>query len=114
MCQLFSTAYAAKTHLDDLHLGRGDPLEDELGDAVACLDLEVGIAQVEEEDAQHAPVVGVNHTGTNVDAVLCGCSEDAGAEERGACQSVSAVSQSTPERRGTTDAPRPDRGATRP
>lgn len=58
------------SHLDDRHLGRLDALEDELGDAVALVDLEVVVAEVEQQHAEQAPVVAVDDAGTDIDAVL--------------------------------------------
>lgn len=58
--------------LDLDNLGGVDALEDELGDAVALLDLKVGLAVVEEKNLYLASVVGVNDTGARVDEVLGG------------------------------------------
>lgn len=49
-----------------------DALNDELGDAVADLDLKVGVAVVEEQHLDGAPVVGVNDAGARVDEVVDG------------------------------------------
>lgn len=56
--------------LDDV--GHRDPLQDELGDAVADVDLELAIAKIEEDDADLAAVIGVDDAGADVDAVLDG------------------------------------------
>lgn len=56
--------------LDDV--GRDDALEDELGDAVAFLDLVVGLGVVEEEHLDLAAVVGVDDARARVDEVLGG------------------------------------------
>ena len=54
------------------NLGGVDALNDELRDAVALLDLEVGVGMVEEQNLDGAAVVGVDHAGARVDEVL-GC-----------------------------------------
>jgi hypothetical protein len=47
-----------------------DALEHKLGNAVALLDLEVGLAMVEQKDLDRAAVVGINDTGSCIDEVL--------------------------------------------
>ncbi|PAV78095.1 hypothetical protein WR25_18252 [Diploscapter pachys] len=68
--------------LDEVHVR--DPLADQLRDAVADVDLqycsfktisrknnlEIVIAEVEEDDLELAPVVGIDHPGTDIDRVL--------------------------------------------
>ncbi|KAI6761241.1 hypothetical protein HG531_001794 [Fusarium graminearum] len=58
--------------LDLNNLGCVDALEDELGNAVALLDLKVGVVVVEEKDLDLATVIGINDTSTCVDEVLGG------------------------------------------
>jgi hypothetical protein len=108
------------THLHLLHLGGRDPLEDELGDAVADGDcackssapeirkmrrrartLVVLLAVVEEEDVERPPVVGVDDAGARLDRMLRRCA---------APSRFSARPSGT---RGRS-APSPLRGATRP
>jgi hypothetical protein len=55
-------------HLDDI--GRVDALEDELGNAVALLDLVVRLGVVEEQHLHLAAVVGVDDARARVDEVL--------------------------------------------
>lgn len=55
-----------------LHLGGDDALEDELRDAVALLDLVVGVGVVEQQHLDLAAVVGVNDARASVDEVLGG------------------------------------------
>lgn len=55
-------------HLDNL--GRVDALNDELGDAVTLLDLEVGVGVVEQQDLDLTAVVGINDAGAGVDEVF--------------------------------------------
>jgi hypothetical protein len=55
-------------NLDDF---RGvDAFQDKLGDAVALLDLEVGLVVVEKQDLDLAAVIGVNDTCAGIDEVL--------------------------------------------
>lgn len=54
--------------LDDV--GGHDALQDELRDAVAVLDLVVGVGVVEEQHLDLAAVVGVDDAGARVDEVL--------------------------------------------
>lgn len=56
--------------LDDL--GGHDPLEHQLSNSVALLDLIVGVGVVEEENLDGSAVVCVNDTGAGVDEVLGG------------------------------------------
>jgi hypothetical protein len=55
---------------DDDDVRGVDALEHELGDAIAGLDGEVGVAEVEEDDLDGPAVVGVDDAGAHVDAVL--------------------------------------------
>jgi hypothetical protein len=55
-------------YLDDF--GGEDALQDELGDTVALLDLEVGLGVVEEEHLDLASVISVNDAGASVNEVL--------------------------------------------
>lgn len=57
-------------HLE--HLGRVDPLNDQLRNPVALLHLKVGLAVVEQQDLDGSPVVGVDDAGARVDEVLGG------------------------------------------
>lgn len=57
-------------HLDNL--GGIDALENQLCDAVALLDLKVGLSVVEQENLDFAAVVGIDDTGASVDEVLRG------------------------------------------
>lgn len=55
-------------NLDDF---RGvDALQDKLSDAVALLDLEVGLVVVEKQDLDLTAVIGVNDTCAGIDKVL--------------------------------------------
>jgi hypothetical protein len=55
-------------NLDDF---RGvDALQDKLSNAVALLDLEVGLVVVEKQDLDLAAVIGVNDTCAGIDEVL--------------------------------------------
>lgn len=54
------------------NLGGHDPLEHQLSNSVALLDLIVGVGVVEEENLDGPAVVCVNDTGAGVDEVLGG------------------------------------------
>lgn len=54
------------------HLGRVNPLDHELGDAVALGDSEIHVRVVEQQDLDLAAVVGVDDAGARVDEVLGG------------------------------------------
>ena len=56
--------------LDLDNLGRADALQDKLGNAIALLDLKVGLGMVKQENLDLAAVVGVNDTSAGVDKVL--------------------------------------------
>ena len=58
--------------LDNGHISHDALLDDELGDAVVLLDLEVGVGQVGQDDADRAAVVGIDNAGEGVNAVLVG------------------------------------------
>lgn len=57
-------------HLDDL--GGIDALQDKLRDAVALLDLKVGLGMVEEQHLDFAAVVGIDDASAGVNEVLRG------------------------------------------
>lgn len=57
-------------NLDDI--GRHDPLEHQLSNSVALLDLIVGVCVVEEENLDGSAVVCVDDTGAGIDEVLGG------------------------------------------
>jgi hypothetical protein len=79
-----------------LHDGRRvDSLEDELRDAVAALDGEVDVPEIEEDDAHVAAVVGVDDASSGVDRVLPGESRPRSCA-RGTCTSVHAATLPCP------------------
>mmetsp|Transcript_21147 Transcript_21147/g.49952 ORF Transcript_21147/g.49952 Transcript_21147/m.49952 type:complete len:277 (+) Transcript_21147:80-910(+) len=55
-----------------LDRSHADLFQNELGDAVPLVHDKVFLSQVEEDDADGAPVVGVHHPGTAVDSLLDG------------------------------------------
>lgn len=59
--------------VERVHLHDGshaDAFENELGDSVPLLHLEVLVGEVEEHDAQRSAVVAVHHAGAHVDELL--------------------------------------------
>ena len=64
--------------LDLLKFGEGNPLDNELADPLSLLNLEVFISKVEEENLDLAPVVGIDHAGSNIDEFFDGKSASRG------------------------------------
>jgi hypothetical protein len=67
-----SSSYALLQLLNFDDLGRHDPLEHQLSNTVALLDLIIGICVVEEENLDGSAVVCVDDTSAGVDEVLGG------------------------------------------
>lgn len=72
-------AHALLELLDLDDLGGVYALDDELGDALALLDLEVGVGVVKEQHLDLAAVVGVDDARARVDEVL-GCQAGPGGD----------------------------------
>merc|ERR550534_3228133 len=65
-------ALCAVQRLQDLQLGVGDLLTDQLGDSVSLLHHKLCVRVVEHHDTDIAPVVLVHHPGPDVDVLLPG------------------------------------------
>jgi hypothetical protein len=55
---------------DNDYIRRMDALDDQLGDAIAFFDREVGVAEVEQNHLDFASIVDINDSSTYIDAVL--------------------------------------------
>lgn len=65
-----STNKELVTHVHCFNLRRHDALQDQLGNTVARIDEEVFFAEVVKQDSKQAAIVCVDHTCTNVNAML--------------------------------------------
>lgn len=83
-----STALRIIELLNPHSLGRDDALQDELRDAVASLDLVVGLSVVEEDHADSTSVISVDDAGARVDEVFRGETRAGG--DAAVCQSIKA------------------------